>query len=156
MINDRDSYTNLNPSEKINIEFPYRIGTTMEFKGDSNILASICQYRVVFENYKNVIYVGLDFDIYSNNPVIHREISIEELEKYWKKTDKKIFTHLNSDDLIKIGIPMSDLYFKPYNYVHSNDEEAIADLLDGFEYVPSKKEEELAKYEKLKKYVKQK
>ena len=154
MINDRDSYTNLNPSEKISIEFPYRIGTTMEFKGDSDILARICQYRIVFENYKNVIYVGLCFDIYSNNPVIHREISNEELEKYWKVTDKIIITDLNSDDLIKIGIPMSDLHFKPYNYVHSNDEDVIADLLDDFEYDSSKKEEVLAKYEDLKKYIK--
>ena len=29
---------------------------------------------------------------------------------------------------------MSDLHFKPYNYVHSNDEDVIADLLDDFEY----------------------
>ena len=156
MINDRDSYTNPNPSEKINIEFPYRIGTTMEFKGDSDILAKICQYRIVFDNYKNVIYVGLCFDVYSNNPVIHREISSEELEKYWKITDKKIFTDLNSDDLIKIGIPMNDLHFKPkdYNYVHSSNEEMIADMLDNFEYDPSKKEEILAKYDSLKKYTK--
>ena len=154
MINDRDSYTNLNPSEKISIEFPYRIGTTMEFKGDSDILARICQYRIVFENYKNVIYVGLCFDIYSNNSVIHREISSEELEKYWKVTYKIIITDLNSDDLIKIGIPISDLHFKPYNYVHSNDEDVIADLLDDFEYDSSKKEEVLAKYEDLKKYIK--
>lgn len=154
MINDRDSYTNLNPSEKISIEFPYRIGTTMEFKGDSDILARICQYRIVVHKFKIMIYVGLCFDIYSNNSVIHREISSEELEKYWKVTYKIIITDLNSDDLIKIGIPISDLHFKPYNYVHSNDEDVIADLLDDFEYDSSKKEEVLAKYEDLKKYIK--
>lgn len=136
MINDRNS------DEKISIEFPYKMGTTMEFKEDANILARICQYRIAFENNENVIYVGLCFDVYSNNPVIHYEISSEELEKYWKKTDKVINTKINSVKPLK------------YKYVHSNDEKVIADLLANFEYDLSQKEEKLAKYRELKKYIK--
>ena len=154
MINNRDSYTNLNPSEKISIEFPYKIGTTMEFKGDSDILARICQYRIVVHKFKIMIYVGLCFDIYSNNSVIHREILSEELEKYWKVTDKIIITEITQEDLLKADLPDPDLYFKTSNYVHSNDEDVIADLLDDFEYDSSKKEEVLAKYEDIKKYIK--
>ena len=41
--------------------------------------------------------------------------------------------------------------FKPYSYVHSNDEEMIANMLDNFEYDPSKREKVLTKYNELKK-----
>jgi len=41
MINDRDSYTELNPRRKYLVEFPYMIGTAFKLKSNTDILAKI-------------------------------------------------------------------------------------------------------------------
>ena len=59
MFNSRDSYTDYNPNKKEMIEVPYMIGTIVELKDNSDVLAKICQYRITIKNSHKIIYVGL-------------------------------------------------------------------------------------------------
>lgn len=102
MINSRDSYTDFNPNRKESIEVPYGIGTIIELKDNPDVLAKICQYRINIENLRLVIYVGLNTNIYEKESEIDCEITAEELEEKWKKTDKIIIGRLNPDNFIRI------------------------------------------------------
>ena len=56
-----------------------------------------------------------------------------------------------SEDLI---CDIASIQDQQYKYVHTNDEVTIAKLLNNFEYNEDEKEEKLAKYKELKKYIK--
>lgn len=88
MFNDRDSYTNFKLTNDKIIKIPYEIGTIVELKDNSGILARICQYRVCFENNTQVIKAGLTTNIYDENAKIEGEIICEKLVEKWKKTNK--------------------------------------------------------------------
>ncbi len=98
MINNRDSSVNINPNEKYLVEFPYKIGTIVELKINSDILATICQYRILVKDYKTIINVGLSSDIHNLNPEVEYEITDEELKEQWKKTDKIIIGRINCEN----------------------------------------------------------
>ena len=102
MINSRDSYTNLNPNKKEFIEIPYRIGTIIELKENSDELARICQYRITVEHFEEKVYVGLNTDIYEEKYEIECEITLKELEEKWRKTDKIIIGKLDPEKFFKI------------------------------------------------------
>lgn len=154
MINSRDSHTDFNPGQKEFIEVPYRIGTIIELKNNPDILAKICQYRITVKDYRKVINVGLNTNIYGNELIdkdeIDCEITSEELLEKWKKTDRIIVGKLNPDSFIRIpGLWAEDDKVETSSYVPSNDSEVIANLIDGLEYDPSKTDEILAKFEDL-------
>ena len=73
--------------QKYSIEFPYRIGTILEMKNNPNNLVEIRQYRITNEN----ILVGLSSKIHDINSNSEFEITIDELNSNWKKTDQIIF-----------------------------------------------------------------
>ena len=98
MINSRDSYTDFSINTKESINLPYRIGTIVESKEDSSLLARICQYRVTNESSKQVIYVGLNADIFKKKSTPDVELTIEELKDYWKKSDNIIITELPDEE----------------------------------------------------------
>ena len=99
------------------------------------------------EEMKKFIVNALNsFEIPLSSIFCYGEVDLSE-DNVWTK--EKII-----EELIKIGKTINDLDFKPYNYVHSNDEEMIANMLDNFEYDPSKREKVLTKYDKLKKHIK--
>ena len=102
MINSRDSYTDLSPNRKESIEVPYRIGTIVELKDNPDVLARINQYRITVEDYRQVINVGLNTDIYENEDENLREITVEELEENWKKADRIIVSKIDSDNCLQI------------------------------------------------------
>ena len=102
MFNSRDSYTDLSISQKEFIELPYRIGTIIELKDNSDVMARICQYRITNDNLNEIIYIGLNTNIYEQDFEIDCEITLEELETKWKKTDKIIVGKLNPDNYLKI------------------------------------------------------
>jgi len=109
MINSRDSYSEFNPNKKESIEVPYAIGTIVELKENPNVLAKICQYRI---DYRRIINVGLSLDIYSKNTETNYEITNEDLEKNWKKTDRIIFGKLDWKNFIKMEITAEKPMFK--------------------------------------------
>ena len=102
MINSRDTYTDFNPSRKESIEVPYGIGTIIELKDNPDVLAKICQYRINVENLRLVIYVGLNTNIYEKESEIDCEITAEELEEKWRKTDRIIIGKLDPKSFIRI------------------------------------------------------
>ena len=102
MINSRDSYTDFNPSSEEIIEVPYRIGTVVVLKDNPDVLARIMQYRITVDNFRQVISVGLNTNIYEKEEMVNYEIPLEELEEKWKKTDRIIVGGLDSEDCLHI------------------------------------------------------
>lgn len=102
MINSRDTYTDFNPSRKESIEVPYGIATIIELKDNPDILARICQYRIIVENLKRVIYVGLNTNVSEEKQKIDYEITTEELEEKWKKSNRIIIGTLDPKSFIPI------------------------------------------------------
>lgn len=72
-------------NKKIYIEIPYNIGTIIEKKVDKNITAKICEYRITFEKYRQIIKIGIKYNIYETNNIVDQEITLEELRAFWKK-----------------------------------------------------------------------
>ena len=68
------------------LELPYEIGTILERKDNHNTLAEIRQYRVTNKN----ILVGLSSKVSDSNPSPEMEITIDELQSNWKKTNQII------------------------------------------------------------------
>ena len=117
MINSRDSYSEYNPNKKESINVPFRIGTIIELKEDPTVLAKICQYRITNEG----ISVGLSYALNkidneqtSENSnlafrmpqkfiaveftdLLDAEITTQELDEQWQKTNKVIIGKINSD-----------------------------------------------------------
>ncbi len=105
MSNNNSSYTDFKCDKNVSIGVPYPVGTLVELNGNTNVWAKICQYRIVLENYKQVIYVGLSYEEkYNKDNVLNNsfditnqlgleqiydfidfEITIEELLEKWKK-----------------------------------------------------------------------
>ena len=73
------------------VTFPYPIGTVMELNNNFNILAEIKQYRVTIEHYKKAIYALLSTKIYVSDPEYNFEITLDELNSNWKKTNQIMF-----------------------------------------------------------------
>ena len=101
MINDRDTYIDFNTSTERIISVPYNVGTIMELRNNSKVLARICEYRIRSVHGKRVINVALTSDIYEENPKIKNVIDIKELLQNWKKTDKIL---INNDPKYSIGL----------------------------------------------------
>ena len=122
MINSRDSYNNETNSKEI-IEIPYSIGTVVELKKNTSILAKICEYKIteqetivglsqaidtleanqeigdrelIFEMPKK--FIAIDF-----TDSIDLEISVKELEENWQKTNKIAIGTINSDKYINFS-----------------------------------------------------
>ncbi len=117
MINSRDSYNEYNPNMKNSIEVPFSIGAIIELKEDPAVLAKICQYRITNE----AIRVGLSYALNkidneqtSENSnlafrmsqkfiaveftdLLDAEITTQELDEQWQKTNKVIIDKINSD-----------------------------------------------------------
>ena len=119
MINSRDSYTNYNPNRKELIEVPYRIGTIVELKDNSEMLARICQYRIIIKNSHKIIYVGLATKYYERDVEPDYEITSEELMERWKKTDKMLIGKIEHDKCIRI--PGFDKYYGKQKDYFKND-----------------------------------
>ncbi len=122
MINSRDSYSEYNPNMKNSIEVPFSIGTIIELKEDSTVLAKICQYRITNEGISQVIRVGLSYALNkidneqtsknskSNfkitqqfaaaefSDLLDAEITAQELDEQWQKTEKMIIGKINIDE----------------------------------------------------------
>ena len=77
-------------NEKYSIEFPYRIGTIVELKQNPNILAEIKHYIVTTIDNKEIIIVSLSTKIHESDPDYEFEITTNELEASWRRTDKII------------------------------------------------------------------
>ena len=90
MINGRDAYLESKLNEIKNVNIPFALGTVIESKENPNMFAKIIQYRFSFENYIQVIYVGLTSNINDKKSVIDMEITTDELLNKWIKTDKVI------------------------------------------------------------------
>lgn len=132
MINSRDSYTDFNPNKKEIIEVPYCIGTIIELKDNPDVLAKICQYRI---GINQEIRVGLSkaLNILENNSSVEKpqslftipqkfiatdfsdsvdfEITTQELEGKWRKTDRIIIGKLDQHKFNGI-IGLSEYYKK--------------------------------------------
>ena len=117
MINSRDSYSEYNPNKKESIDVPFCIGTIIELKEDPAVLAKIFQYRITNEG----ISVGLSYALNkidneqtSENSnlafrmsqkfiaveftdLLDAEITTQELDEQWQKTNKVIIGKINSD-----------------------------------------------------------
>ena len=117
MINSRDSYSEYNPNKKESIDVPFCIGTIIELKEDPAVLAKICQYKITNKG----ISVGLSYALNkidneqtSKNSnlafrmsqkfiaveftdLLDAEITIQELEEQWQKTNKVIIGKINSN-----------------------------------------------------------
>lgn len=117
MINSRDSYSEYNPNKKESIDVPFCIGTIIELKEDPAVLAKIFQYRITNEG----ISVGLSYALNKidneqtseNSNLAFRmsqkfiaveftdlldgEITTQELDEQWQKTNKVIIGKINSD-----------------------------------------------------------
>ena len=117
MINSRDSYSEYNPNKKESIDVPFCIGTIIELKEDPTVLAKIFQYRITNEG----ISVGLSYALNkidneqtSENSnlafrmsqkfiaveftdLLDAEITTQELDEQWQKTNKVIIGKINSD-----------------------------------------------------------
>ena len=113
MINSRDSYIEYNPNKKETIEVPYHIGTILELKENPLVLARICQYRIGLDQelkvglnqsldllyddkslFKNPLkFIAVDF---SN--LIDIEITTQELQEKWQKTQKIVTGKIDYDD----------------------------------------------------------
>ena len=102
MFNSRDSYTDYNLNKKENIEVPYKVGTIVELKENSDVLAKICQYRIIVKNSHKIIYVGLATKYYERDVEPDYEITSEELMERWKKTDKMIIGKIDHENCIRI------------------------------------------------------
>ena len=87
MINSRDSYTDFNPNKKESIEVPYGIGTIVELRDNPDVLAKICQYRIIVEQFRLEIYVGLNTSIYEKESEI---LKIAKEASYVEKFKDKI------------------------------------------------------------------
>lgn len=118
MINSRDSYSEYNPNKKESIDVPFCIGTIIELKEDPAVLAKIFQYRITNEG----ISVGLSYALNkivneqtsenSNlafrmsqkfiaaefSDLLDAEITAQELEEQWQKTEKMIIGKINIDE----------------------------------------------------------
>ena len=110
MINKRDSHTDYNNIE--NIDVPYSIGTIVELKEGKNIFARICQYRITVEGYRMIIYVGLNTNIYEKTSEVECEITAEELSIKWEKTDKYTIWRLNNSNLVSEFPKSYEPFFK--------------------------------------------
>ena len=119
MINSRDSYIENDYYKKETIEVPYHIGAILELKENPSVLARICQYRIGLDQ---VVMVGLNqsldliCDENSNemsqslfkipqkfvsvdfSDSLDFEITIQELQKKWHKTQKIVIGKINYDD----------------------------------------------------------
>lgn len=102
MINSRDSYTDFDPNRKETIEVPYGIGTIIELKGNPDILAMICQYRITVEHCIRIINVGLNTNFYEDESKIDYEIPVEELSKKWRKTERIVIGKLDPENFLLI------------------------------------------------------
>ena len=118
MINSRDSFNDFNQNEKKVIEVPYNIGTIVESKENSNVLAKIIQYRVIVKGLE-IIYVGLcnqvnklekndnkegkihkiedEFIAAAFSSSIDFEITTQELDEKWRKTKKRVIIQINDE-----------------------------------------------------------
>ena len=119
MINSRDSYIEYNPNKKETIEVPYHIGTILELKENPLVLARICQYRIgldqelkvglnqsidlLYDDNSNGIsqspfkipqrFVAVDF-----SDSLDIEITTQELQEKWQKTQKIVIGKIEYDD----------------------------------------------------------
>lgn len=83
MFNTRDSFTDLNPKKGNYIEVPYVLRSVLQNKND-NSLIRVIHYRITVENYKSVIYVGINHDLSSADNTIEEEIKLEEIISNYK------------------------------------------------------------------------
>ena len=90
MVNGRDAYLEKRLNEINNVSIPYALGTIVESKENPNSYAKIIQYRVSFENYIQVIHVGLTSNINDNKSTIEMEITSNELLDKWILADEKL------------------------------------------------------------------
>ena len=117
MINSRDSYSEYNPNKKESIDVPFCIGTIIESKEDPAVLAKIFQYRITNEginvglsyalnkidneqtskNSKSNFKIPQQFAAVEFTDLLDAEITIQELEEQWQKTNKVIIGKINSD-----------------------------------------------------------
>lgn len=104
MINNRDSINDWSITQKETIELPYRIGTILELKESPAVLAAVYQYLINDEGIKVGLHYAIDMDEYERdeNNVFEMprkfkyievlkdvacELTIEELQKKWRKSD---------------------------------------------------------------------
>ena len=117
MINSRDSYSEYNPNKKESIDVPFCIGTIIELKEDPAVLAKICQYKITnkgisvglsyalnkidneqtSENSNLAFRMSQKFIAVEFTDLLDAEITIQELEEQWQKTNKVIIGKINSN-----------------------------------------------------------
>ena len=119
MINSRDSYIEYNPHKNETIVVPYHVGTILELKENPSVLARICQYRIgldqelkvglnqsidlLYDDNSNEIsqspfkipqrFVAVDF-----SDSLDIEITTQELQEKWQKTQKIVIGKIDYDD----------------------------------------------------------
>ena len=117
MINSRDSYSEYNPNKKESIDVPFCIGTIIELKEDPAVLAKIFQYRITNEgisvglsyalnkidneqtskNSKSNFKIPQQFAAAEFSDLLDAEITVQELDEQWQKTEKMIIGKINID-----------------------------------------------------------
>ena len=117
MINSRDSYSEYNPNKKESIDVPFCIGTIIELKEDPAVLAKICQYKITnkgisvglsyalnkidneqtSENSNLAFRMSQKFIAVEFTDLLDAEITTQELDEQWQKTNKVIIGKINSD-----------------------------------------------------------
>ena len=105
MFNNRDDFYDFKNDEKENIGVPYRLHTILQRKYNPNILAKIVQYRVLISDYKEEIFVGLNYNVYNYDNKIEEEVSLEELKKFFRKTNRIIIMNIDESKLLKLNLP---------------------------------------------------
>ena len=118
MINSRDSYSEYNPNKKESIDVPFCIGTIIELKEDPAVLAKIFQYRITNEgisvglsyalnkidneqtskNSKSNFKIPQQFAAAEFSDLLDAEITAQELDEQWQKTEKMIIGKINIDE----------------------------------------------------------
>ena len=117
MINSRDSYSEYNPNKKESIDVPFCIGTIIELKEDPAVLAKICQYKITnkgisvglsyalnkidneqtSENSNLAFRMSQKFIAVEFTDLLDAEITTQELDEQWQKTNKVIIGKINSN-----------------------------------------------------------
>ena len=73
------------------IDVPYTLGTLMEERNNSDNITRICYYKYT----RKGLYVGITTKWYERNAKADIEITVNELMKKWKETERVLIGKFN-------------------------------------------------------------
>lgn len=89
-------------NKKTFIEVPFSLGDVVELYDNPNVIAKVCQYRFFIENNNQVLTATLNVNTNENEENINYEITIGDLVKNWKKSEKLFPEPLDKENFIRL------------------------------------------------------